>query len=192
MTKRPKTNHIHLNGRLYDATTGELLHGTPRQQTEAKPEPPKPHVTKHQPAYPSHHARHAPNHISSHAPKPSNTLMRQAVKKPSAASQRRLKAQGRLGVQPLTVVPKPSVWHLDEIRIRHAKRIKRSHLISHFLVGATYARQLASTTPARRPAAANPPARKHAHSKRQHPRTTADILAKALEHASSYREVPVK
>ncbi len=139
MTKRSKTNHIHLNGQLYDAVTGELLHGTPRQQTEAKPEPVKAHVAKHEPVHQNRHAqRHAPNHINSHAPKPSNTLMRQSVKKPSLQSQRRLKAQGRLGTEPLTVVPKASVWQLDEIRVRHAKRIKRSHLISHFSAGATY------------------------------------------------------
>jgi len=173
MTKRIKTNHIHINGRHYDAATGELLHAKPAMH-------------------------HATNHTHPHAPKASAALMRQAVKKPCATRQYRPRAQGEAAPRSSAVpVRKASVWQLDEIRVRHAKHIKRSHLISHFSVAKTYSRQpvvkpaQAPATP--RSASTEVHRRKGLHHlRRSRPNSTAQLLERALEHADSFRELSVK
>jgi hypothetical protein len=199
MPKR-KPNHIHINGRHYDADTGELIGGQPH-----RPAPPTPVIVHH--AKPVHHGvhhtpkpdatpRHTVNHAHAHAPEPAHTLMRHAVKKPGREPW--LRAQGHIARAGLTVAPKPSAQHLDELRARHAKHIRRSQLISHFSAGATYPVPTSVHHPQpvhSRPAA---PARPVHHTPkpglhhRRKPQTTADLLQKALEQATSFRELPVK
>jgi hypothetical protein len=192
MSKRKSNNHIHINGRHYDAVTGEPLDGQPA------PKPAAPAVIHHlKPA--SHNApmhgtrRHPVNHKHAHAPAPAHTLMRHAVKKPGRQS--RLRAQGHVARATLAVRPKASAQRLDELRARHAKHIMRSQLISHFSVGAAYPRPAPEHHPrpaSHKPAAPVHHARKRAGLRRAQPMTTADILQKALEHATSFRELPVK
>jgi len=190
MPKR-KPNHIHINGRHYDADTGEPLDGQPHRTA-----PPTPVIIHH--PEPAHHApkqpaapRHPVNHAHPHAPEPAHTLMRHAVKKPG--HQARLRAQGQVARVAMTVKPKASAQRLDELRARHAKHIRRSQLISHFSTGAVYP---VPERPTHKPTPSHPRPvvhhRKHATVHHRKSPTTGDILQKALEQATSFRELPVK
>lgn len=202
MLKRKKVNRIQINGRHYDATTGELLAGG---QAEPRAIPLVHSAPQHHAqSQPVHHVKRAAsrppvNHTHSHSPKPSKTLMRRAVQKPSGHRTHRLRAQGRTGVPASLafVPPKASVFGLDELRVRHAKHIKRSQLIKHFSAAAVYpvpATVRTIPTPSRPPAANHPTnhSRKHSLVHHKKTRTTADVLEQALEQASSFRELPVK
>jgi hypothetical protein len=199
MPKR-KPNHIHINGRHYDADTGELLDGQTHRPTPPTPvvihhAAPTSHVVHHTPKPASPH--HAVNHKHAHAPAAAKTLMRHAVKKPGP--ERRLRAQGHIARQAaLSVAPKASAQRLDELRARHARHIRRSQLISHFSAAAVYPvppPEHHITHPTRKHI--QHPATPHNAPKtglRHHrkPPTTADLLQKALEQATSFRELPVK
>ena len=188
MPKKSKTNTIHINGRRYNASTGEPLDGT-HQATAVK-----------LPAKPA--GRRQPNHTRSHAPVASRTLVRRAVSKSAGHPKHRIKAQGRADAphRTVTVAPiKASVASLDASRIRHARQIKRSRLISHFSGAAIYPKPTPNSlkTPAmpERPvhhAKPKPHKRKSVLHRRAKPTSTAELLDQALRHATSYRELPVK
>jgi hypothetical protein len=139
--------------------------------------------------------RHPVNHNHAHAPAAARTLMRHAVKKPDRPT--KLRAQGQVTRATLAVTPKASAQRLDELRIRHARHIRHSQLISHFSAGAVYpvpVLQQPAPKPTRHHAVAASPAhhaRKHVLHRKK-PATTADLLQKALEQATSFRELPVK
>src|SRR5665213_960905 len=127
-------NTIEINGKLYDATTGVLLDSS-HTDTEQTPHTQEPvHMTPEssKPGI----ARSPAKRSISHAPARSRTLMRQAVKKPASSLKRHHKAHvhtDTAALQSLSkVIVKPSALSLDEQRLRHAKQIPRSQLISRF------------------------------------------------------------
>lgn len=197
---KSKQNHIHINGRHYDATTGQPLDGQPLPAPKSKTvithhqsavhHTPKPGPHPHAPVH-----RAAPNHAHPHAPRPAHTLMRRAVKPPAKA--RPLRIQGHLSVPAdIQVVPKPSAHHVHEPRAHHARHAHRSLLITHFGAEAVYTPAPAPHIgPVRHASASHhqPPAQRRRHViHRRHSPSTEDVLAKALAHADSFRELPVK
>jgi hypothetical protein len=86
-----------------------------------------------------------------------------------------------------TVIVKPSALRLDEQRLQHAKQIERSRLISRFpaLTSDAFAHD---NLPAAKPSAA--PATPAVLPER--PRTTADLLERAIERSTSHLEPPQK
>jgi hypothetical protein len=109
--------------------------------------------------------------------------MRHVVSKPSSSLKRRIKAQGHTGTlvkKPAAIAsPKASVAIVDERRLKQAKDIPKSHLVSHFgAVGTSSEYQLPVTSksslvqlPSVLPTQPN----------------TSDMLQHALEKASSHR-----
>ncbi len=200
---RKNNNTIEINGKRYDAKTGALLNmdsvkpARPRPQPVVRRTPPAPPIPKTAARVST---RQAAKPIASRSPAPSRTLMRKAVSKPGASLKRRHKAQGdtdalasrRLG----EVIVKPSALSLDEQRLRHAKQIPKSQLISRFPAitsdsGSTAGRVVTPAMPSgqapqpARPVAASPlPAKQ--------PKTTADLLQRAVDQASSHLEPPVR
>lgn len=173
-----KNNIIIINGRHYDAKTGEALSGQP-----------------HHAAAPAHTAavrgvvRQTAGHARVHPPKPSQTLMRQAVKKPSADLKRRIKVQGHLdssaGRASSKIIVRssdrqPNIHHLQHVATKRAK----GRLISHF---SPELFEVDSHTPAiTYGAAAVQRTSAHApthpiHAKK--PRTTAELLEYAVQQA---------
>jgi hypothetical protein len=146
-------NTIELNGKRYDALTGNLLSldaVTPKSNVSVSV---KHHVKK--PGAPAHHAktsttatakksagqvmdiRRAPaGHIKHHRPEPSKTLMRKVVKKPEASVKRHVKTQPRTDVLAKTpahvLVPKSSLNHIDETRLKRAEHVAKNKLVSRF------------------------------------------------------------
>jgi hypothetical protein len=136
-------------------------------------------------------ARQAAEHTAHHQPAASRTLMRSAVQKP-AAKAKKLKAQGHLdhfaGHFLGQVEQHTSVNQLDEQRLQKAKRIKRSQSISRFP-------QISTVNP---PLMQGPdplkPVLRTAGAPKQNvkPQTTAELLERAIQHAVSHEQPPVK
>ena len=147
-----KQNSIVLNGKLYDARTGALIHAP---QTPSKPKTkirknkglvmdsvasPK---RRHTPTAPAHHeVHHAPAHTVRHKPQRAHTLMRSAVSKPKPASRK-----------------KPTNLHEERTtkRLERAQAVPRSHQIHRFPANHVEHRPVTRThTPAAASAAPKP------------------------------------
>ena len=165
---RKNNNIIEINGKRYDANTGSLLDGV------------------HRPARTI--ARSAAHH-----PESSKTLMRHAVKKPKAGTKSSSKAVATKRTTAEIVVSK-SVKQLDPKRLQHAKQVHKSKLISRF--GATVPTNPQITTYDQLAASKVSHARKHAaasHRPASHKATTtADLLEKALQNATSHEQPAIK
>jgi hypothetical protein len=148
-------NIIEINGKRYDAHTGAALDAPavkPVHTSTSHVLTPKP-VTKTPTAKPVVHdvVRNQPKHAAAHKPQPAKTLMRSAVKKPSGSLKRHIKAQthtGTLAKQPIAeVIAKSSIHRVDEKRMKLAKRVPKSKLVTHFndLGAASYQPLVAAT-----------------------------------------------
>jgi hypothetical protein len=156
-------NIIEINGKKYDAHTGEVLSHDHKAPDAPGPKP----------------GRHAAKHNSAHSPKASHTLMRHAVKKPAAKA--RIKAQAASDIPATTVIaPKASVAQVDPKRLKLAKTIDKSRFVSHFAPVKSDFEPVA--LPVFKPIGAPRPATKKAAKAK----TTADILEHALRHANSH------
>lgn len=185
-------NIIHINGKRYDARTGAHLDAV----TPAPARPPK--TARNIDGV----RRPAATHTAHHAAQPAKTLRRDAVHKPTPDATKRLKAHshtGALAKQPdIPVLVKPSVSRLDATRLKHAKHVPQSKLISRFGPDqpAPHATPLltvpqpVATQPL--PAFSQPvaaPVKRAAPPTK--PKTTADLLQHALDQATSHTEQPV-
>jgi hypothetical protein len=139
-------NVIHLNGKVYNAKTGEQLHAAPATKAPVAPSPhrkkgvsvdgfishpkkktpAKPHT---QPAPASHHPATARpvKHVVHRKQQRSQTLMRRAVSKPSMAI-----APSPATTQTTEPTAKPPV----DARLKRAQAIQKSARISKFSAGA--------------------------------------------------------
>lgn len=202
---RKNNNTIEINGKLYDASTGALLNSPDPKPDKTEARPPAHHeqpVKRTPKPTLSDITRKPAKLASSHAPTPSRTLMRQAVKKPGSSLKRQHKAQGdtdALALRQLRkVIVKPSISRLDEQRLRHAEQIPKSSMISRF-PSITSDAFSSEPSPAKSAAAA-PVAKANLAPGRdlpprpvqpaKKPRTTADILERAIEQATSHLEPP--
>jgi hypothetical protein len=170
-------NIIEINGKRYNAKTGEPLS-----------HPAASSVTAHPAKKPlSDVVRPAPKHASKHRTAPSRTLMRHAVKKPSAQPKTAFKAQGHTDtlIKPPMgeVIVNSSAKRVDPNRLQKAKRVPKSRLIQHFTDVTPAVTLVPTSLPARPPLSAPPAA-----AASPKPRTTADLLEHALKHASSHTE----
>jgi hypothetical protein len=168
-----KQAFIEINGRRYHAETGQPL----KASVESRPRP----AAKNK-------GRQAAGHAAHHQPVTTRTLMRQAVKKP--APKGRLKAHGRIDAIArhfLAEIEKPvSITSLDEKRLTRAKHIKRSQAISRFpRLG-----QSPAYTPA--PALIKPATRSATQPAHSKPQSTAELLEKVIQQATSHEQPPVK
>jgi hypothetical protein len=177
-------NTIEINGQRYNATTGEPLtrHGSPLTKpstSHAKPPEPRP-KQRHTARAPAHHRR-------AHPTANSRTLMRQAVKKPGPVAKYRLRAQGNTDALVQRSLPmlttKLSVLQIDEKRLRHARQVKKSRLVSRFSAATMVVAPPAAVPQTAKTEPIQPPA-----SRPPHP--TEALLKHALEQADSYRELP--
>lgn len=177
-----KNTIIVINGRKYDAKTGELL-------SPAKARP----------------ARKAAPHAAAHKPARASTLMRKAVRKPSvAASTRRVKAQtpldGKIARASFAIQAKSGVNSVEGSRLRRAKAIPRSQLISHFtsVSAAIFSPQQPTATVFTTKPKITTPAATHtvksatpaapSHATKAKPQTTAELLEYALRRATSHEQ----
>ncbi len=191
---RKTNNIIEINGKRYDTHTGALLSSdaevaASKPKASPKPAPVKTAAVKHT----AQTGRSKPRSLS-RTPAPAKTLMRQAVRKPTAGLKRRNKANGPtdslIEKRPLpTVKPKQSSKRLDTLRLQHARHIRKSRLVSRFSTGTTITPAAAPVAaPARRPAQAIPTRQLPKLTKR--PKTTADLLEHALQQSTSHLEPP--
>ena len=191
-------NIIEINGRRYDARSGEPLDGGASKTVQPAATAAKPTAHPAVPAKPVHQAvkrptmhdvvRAKPKQAAARKPQPAKTLMRSAVKKPSDSLKRHVKAQSHTGalVKQPAIAAKPSVARLDEKRLKVAKRIPKSELVSHFgAASQTSSFQPVYNQPAPQPISFPKPAVSG-------PPTTADILQHALEQANSHRQAAPK
>lgn len=199
---RKNNNTIEINGQLYDATTGAVLKRTPT--ANAQPEPLATASTSPPAVQPaaSDPIRQSVKPAMSRKPAPSSTLMRHAVKKPATGLKRHLRAQGAadlLASPPLGGIVVPtSVQRLDPKRLQDAQKIAKSRFVSRFSpssIGATTVSPATAPTPPQpnsslpsRHLSAAPAHLAPSHAKR--PKTTADLLDRALQQANSHRELP--
>lgn len=199
---RKNNNIIEINGRRYNAKTGAALTSAGPAKAPAEPAARanhNPHAAKPKPA--AHRAAgRTVKQRSPHRPGSAHTLMRQAVEKPQPSLKRQSKARGR--VDPPSKRPlgrlevKESASRLDAERLRHAKQISKSRLISHF--PPFTAGDIIKVRRAQQPAAASsqtakltPPKRPAAQAKHR-PKTTSELLDQAVRQATSHLEPPPK
>lgn len=190
---RKNNNIIEINGQRYDAKTGAVLSQASPGQASAKPTAAAHHPQAAAPAV----ARRSSKQHSPHQPAAAHTLMRQAVKKPQASLKRQVKAQGQidaLAERPLArLTTKKSIGQLDAERLRHAKQIHRSRLISHFpaFTAGDVIKVRTALAPTEAINQASIPAKQPAtHARR--PKTTAELLDQAVQRATSHLEPPPK
>ncbi len=180
-------NIIQINGKSYDATTGNLL--SHAGSSKATP--------KEKSVDGVHRAPRKPAHAASRHPASSQTLMRSAVKKPSLSAKPHLKAQGHaestVDLPKAEVLVNTSVQRLDNKRLQHAKKIHKSQLISRFGTAAPAAPQptlYSQFVEAKAASQSHLPTQHTAKSKKT--KTTADLLEQALQNATSHEQAPVK
>ncbi|HET8709431.1 MAG TPA: hypothetical protein VFL85_04080 [Candidatus Saccharimonadales bacterium] len=162
MGSSPSNHYIELNGKRYNALTGEMIARTKPSAAQgkvidgfvkAKPAAAKPTPTAHvvKPVVPvakpaaqpvkavrtmsdisRSPARHAVRRPQEH----SKTLMRKSVKKPAPSLKRSVKTHTRTDilakVPEHAIVPKHSIQTIDERRLKHAHQVAKSELISRF------------------------------------------------------------
>lgn len=179
-------NTIVINGRHYDARTGKST--TDRPAPAAVP-PASPGMLAA-----SHHARldQPARHVTAHAPKPARTLMRQAVKKPSASLKRNIKVQGHLSAREeparrSQIISRPVITtHARQTR-HHAVKGNKSQLISHFsphlFTNVDHIAVPAAPAPARLTAAGSAPEPRRPLPLYKKPTTTAELLEYAIHRA---------
>jgi hypothetical protein len=168
---------IEINGRRYDAHTGERL------DAEIKPAPAATSTAKAQ------RPHRVASHAQPHAPATSKLLMRKAVKRPAAVKPK-LKVQGALTVaQPLSELSAPN---RSQKRLARAHQFSRSQQISHFVRGQAEPYPImplptkAQTYQVRvqhMPVALKPAGRQ--------PQTTSEMLEAALQAANSHEAKPL-
>lgn len=128
-----------------------------------------------------------------HGLQPTKTLMRQTVKKPTAAVKPRFKVVApahKSAIAPHVVV-KPSIAELDAERLRHARHVSQSHLIQHFN---PLSPQSAPVEPLAAGTVITPEASAHVAqaSPLVHASTkSSDLLQKALNEATSHTLRPL-
>lgn len=178
-----KHNIIEINGKRYDAHSGAPI-GHSHATTHAKPVAHlKPAVKK-----PTMHdvVRTSPKHAPVHKPHTSHTLMRQAVKKPTAHTKTHSKAQGQLVKHPVAL--KKSARQLDKKRLSHASQIATSNFIQHFAPITGHIPEVVTNPEP----LFNPPVQPVHHPrptpKKHKPQTTADLLERALQAATSHEQ----
>lgn len=189
---QPKTT-IELNGKLYDASTGAMVQPAATQPTHIpvstgkvvdgftrRPEPtasPKPH-----PVSPAHHTTRKPQHAQ--------TLMRHVVQKPQAKPVT-TPVTSRLSTSKKEPLLPPTA---AQVRQQRAAHVPKSSAISRFSTTQTDAPTVSKKVahlPVRAhpeaPLAVAPPiaARAPAH-------TSTTSFNKALEHANSHHQAPLK
>jgi hypothetical protein len=203
---RKNNNIIEINGQRYDATTGAVLTHSSSNNTKTHPvliDGADVQVTK-----PAARAvtRQPVKHLPPHKPTPSRALMRQAVKKPGPSSKRRFKAQAHVDApakQPLSsVLINDSAKRLDEERLKHAIQVTKSHLVSHFSPPSITNTGHSPATESSKPNTAASPIRtasngrpalakaRQATSPGQRPKSTAELLERAVQQATSYQDLP--
>lgn len=141
---KKNNNIIKINGRHYDANTGDALSAfgsvtisdiKPVLHNRHSASVKAPRVESNKPLL-SNDIRRVAKTVQSHAPQPSKTLMRSALKKPLPTQKHALKSHGTIDSlirQPKNVVPtKLSINNIDVKRLKHALVIPKSKLISHF------------------------------------------------------------
>lgn len=151
--------------------------------------------------------RRAPaKHASAHAPKPAQTLMRKSVAKPQNSLKRTVKAHGStdaLAQRNLgEIVKATSVLSVDEQRLSRARRINKSNAVQRFSKTNSQAATAVpvhitpkAVAPAAQPhfnvAAPAPAVARPLKAASAHPskaQTTADLLERALQHATSHEQ----
>lgn len=197
------THVLELNGRRYNALTGQLLDSEAAKSVDGilasapTPEPAKPRPEPIKTAQPAHYPAHkgqamdiqrGPVHHAKHHPvQHSKTLMRQAVHRPSPSLKRQHHAVAHTGALVskirFDIVPKHSAMVVDEERLRRAKKIARSGLIQRFAMQQPAPRRL---TPAyeQRPSPAPVP--------RATPAREDDVFEHALAIASHHETAATK
>lgn len=191
-----KTNNIiEINGKRYDASTGAPL---PKQSIDGLSKPSK-QPTQLVPAYTAPQTitkkpvmndvvREPAKHLNARQPQTAHTLMRTAVKKPAPSLKRQVKAHGpadTVARKPVAqIIPKPAAHAVNPHRVSHAQKVSKSAHVSRFFSDKKHV-----ATP---PVAAHAPvlAQKAAHQPLiTKPKSTADLLQHALEHATSHEEL---
>lgn len=182
---RKNNNIIEINGKRYDANTGSLLDAP--AASESNPKPTKPHSIDgvHRPARTV--ARSAAHH-----PESSKTLMRHAVKKPKATNKSNKAVTAKRTTAEIVI--SKSVKQLDPKRLQHAKQVHQSKLISRF--GATVPTNPQMNTYDQLAVSKVNHARKNAAASHHQPhhktQTTAELLEKALQNATSHEQPAIK
>lgn len=171
---------LELNGRRYDARTGQALDGfLPAAHTPAAPHHLKP--AAHAPV-----ARHAAQHAKHRAPQRSKTLMRHGLAKPQASAAE--------VASPSTFAPLATVHAKREAR---AHTIQKSSRISKFSLGGKPAVAVKNVDlpVAQAPEAAPPLRFGHTHSNTSAPaahhqpsKAHEAVFSEALNHANSHQQ----
>lgn len=185
-----KNTVIVINNRKYDAKTGAPL--SPAHTPGDAPAK----ATKKRPA------RRTASHAPAHQPKPSKTLMRRAVHKPAVDDRRRVKVSTPIkaiatGGRKAPLVKSTSAAIVSK-RLRRAKTIPKSQLITHFssLVfsnsrdGASASAPTDNTPPS--VTITNARSQAATSSRSAKPTTTAELLEYALQQATSHEQPPVE
>ena len=212
------TSSIELNGKRYDSRTGRLLGDAPAAQTPMPSAgtsvdgffsaPVRTVAPIAKAVHPSSAAkgqvstsvidicRPAAQSLSHHKPQHSNTLMRKSVNKPSPSLKRQLKvATATTSLVPaprFDIVPKQSVATVDPGRLKHARQVSRSDMVTRFGVIPAQARSIPSTSRTVSPNAAQTAPRHIAPAPIRTRQPSADIFERALASASSHTQAPVK
>ena len=217
---------IEINGKRYDAITGQPVHhasGTisrpiddvvrithpAMRQHAAKPATThhaKPIVKSVTPpvnvSKPKTAAARGTHHTKAHQPQHGQTLMRQAVSRPTPGLKRHTKAVTRTDIlaksPQLQVVPKWSFTMVDPGRLQRAERVVKSRLISRFATSQpetslySYS-NLQPQSVVTRPAAAvvTAPTAIHSQAAPSTHNRSMDIFQRALRHANAHEQPPV-
>jgi hypothetical protein len=200
---RKNNNVIKLNGKRYDARTGAALWRVTEGEESLAPVKPLASIKKvrvqHSSEPPKNHhtTKHAAPHHLSRTPEPASTLMRQAVSKPTKDAKPRIKAYGHtdslVEMPQYKLKPKQAAQHIDEQRLKHAHHVPKSRLVSRFSAAASTPRPVGATTitPSLTRLATPPLAPRQPHPetvRAKRSRTTADLLDRAVQQATSHRQ----
>ncbi len=176
---------IELNGKQYDAVTGNILHPKANSQSTSKanqltgghvdgffrsPSAGHRQATKH-------HSASTGKHLAAHKPERTQTLMRRAVTKPMSAFAS-ITSVSTISSGGSKVIASPFFGAVDHTRLERAQAIRKNRLVSRFSRPQFLKHTKALDVQA--------PPRTAAATERRHPAT--DPLMAALEKATSHQQ----
>lgn len=181
---------VQVNGKSYDAVSGRRMDDViaPVKHTAAPAKKPI-SVIQSKPKSAPVQSRQAASHTKPHAPQTSHTLMRRAVKKPTAGLKKQVQVQHELAhASPHAISVKHSVVHVDHARLQRAASIEKNEQVRRFhspaTIPVTFAdvpvRTAPQTLPASEPPLAPPPTPTN---------NPLDMFEQAITNATHYVDV---
>lgn len=174
---------LQVNGKSYDAVTGRRIDGIITPKKVDTPSRAAQNSTDDATYIP---VKRIANHTKVHSPQKAQTLMRKAVKKPSAGLKKQVRVTSELAhTNGQVIAVKHSVEHVDPVKAQHAQRVEKHAQVHRFHGPKPVAVTFAPVAVRHAPDIASP-AKTVATAQHQN---STDIFEQAIQNATHYVDI---